>query len=440
MVAFVLMWPHAAWAQSAPPSAPPAGSDSWASWFKGVFTESDSAPDNTKASYTEWKAYFQNSACWGCTLFARMADITMTMGQKGTAAFAGAAASSVTAFMGLWVLFQLYKMLSVSHANSPAQSIDVIFNRLVLMMIIVWLLHNNPFTVIMQNIVLPSMGGIMQSATSMISAPSGGCSVSGGGGGGQAFVSQGIGLLCAMHHQMGSGLGLGAWLIDGASLSLWPGGKFELLRVIGGAIIFLAFGTMMVIMPFRFFDALVRIATVSAILPIVVLAYLFKPTRGVVKSAATSVLAAALTFLFTAIAIAIAVQLMETVVQPILNTNYDASTDTGVGIGPVTASDFMIILSAAVGMATMILQSGNLAAEFAGFQGQMGSAGNVGAALTGAAGGYAGRAVASAGWGGAVRGAGMAGRGAASGARAVASRMGGGAAAGATPPIGGAGF
>lgn len=407
--AYALMGTEA-YAQSTGSSSGSGGSImDFVNWVQG---ERDPTEVNTPMSYQEWKEYFAGGPCWGCQLFQKMADVTVEMGQRGSAAFKGPATSAVSSFMGLWVMFQLYRMLSVSHANSPVQSIDEIFNRLVWMMVVLFVLHSNPFTLIMQEGVLPAMGGLMSGAGSILSAP-GTCD----GGGSSAFVQQGSKLLCAMHHQMGAGVGMGAWLAAEAKFDIWPGGQIEVVRFAGGVLLMLIFGAMWVLLPLRFFDALVRIATVSVILPIVVLASLFKPTRGAVKQALTSLLAAALTFLFTAIAIAIAINLLDSVAKDIFEFNYGDQESRG--IGPLSGSQFMILVGAGVGLATMIMQAGNLASEFAGFQGQMGSAGSVVMGSATVAGGAAARYA-----GGAAMGAPAA---AASGARAVgagASRVG----------------
>lgn len=359
---------------------PPAGGSTWGTGInifeqaKEWFGSENADEDNTQKSYEEWKQQFQNpKMCWGCTLFDQMAGVTMDMGENGTKAFSDGASKAVSAFMGLWVVWQLYLMLSITHANSPAQSIDTIFNRLVVMMVVLFLLRSNPYNYIMEGLVFPTMGAVMSAAGSLLSVGGTGC----GGGSTYPFVTQGNRLLCGMHNEMAAGIGLGAWLIDGADFQFWLG-KFEILRAVGGAIIMLVFCFMMIIMPFRFFDALVRIATVSAILPIIVVAYLFKPTRGACKQAATSILASILTFVFTSIAIAIAVNVLNRVARPIIDSKFDASTTSA--FGPVSADQFMVLITAALGMAVMILQSGGLAAEFAGFQGNMGGAGAAGAA------------------------------------------------------------
>src|SRR3546814_6081880 len=67
----------------------------------------------------------------------------------------------------------------------------------------------------MEGFVFPTIGAIMQSAVQLIpGGGAGGCS--GGGGGGaaaDALVSAGKGLMCAMHVEMGRGMGMGAFLM-----------------------------------------------------------------------------------------------------------------------------------------------------------------------------------------------------------------------------------
>src|SRR3546814_4979925 len=91
----------------------------------------------------------------------------------------------MNAFMGLWVVWQLYLLLSPSNANGAAQTIDTIFQRLVLMIIILWILEQGSFSYIMEGFVFPTIGALMQSEVQLIpGGGAGGCS--GGGGGGAA--------------------------------------------------------------------------------------------------------------------------------------------------------------------------------------------------------------------------------------------------------------
>src|SRR3546814_5512184 len=103
------------------------------------------------------------------------------------------------------------------------------------------------------------------------------------------------------------------------------------------------------------FDALIRLTVVSVILPLVVFAYQFKPTRGAVKQAATSVLAAGLTFFFTALAVAVSVTLLNEVTSPVLNAITSGSDADGF-VGPLDGNQFMILLASAIGMAAFITQ------------------------------------------------------------------------------------
>lgn len=369
---------------SAGPSPPPAD---WGS----------SVPSEGQKKLSEWEKTFSDPAqCWGCTLFQNMARVTLSVGKRGEALFVAGAIASMNAFMSLWVVWQLFLLLSPSHAHSPAQSIDAIFIRLVLMMVILFVLQAGPFNLIMEKFVFPTIGEVMEMSSKLIGSTPG-CPSAGTGD----LVQSGTGLMCSMHVEMGKGVGLGMFLMTDADFRFYLG-YFELFQAFGGAIIFLAFGIMLVIMPFRLFDAMIRLAVVSVILPVVVFAYQFKPTRGATKQAATSVLASALTFLFTAIAVAITVELLRVVTSPVLANVGDNSPESF--IGPLNGSQFMVLVASAVGMAAFIRQAGTLAAEFAGFQGQMGNVGGAGAAAVGAAAATGGAALGY----GAVRGLGAA--------------------------------
>src|SRR3546814_5801984 len=98
------------------------------------------------------------------------------------------------------------------------------------------------------------------------------------------------------------------------------------------------FRSMLIMLPFRLFDALIRLTVVSVILPLVVFAYQFKPTRGAVKQAATSVLAAGLTFFFTALAVAVSVTLLNEVTSPVLNAITSGSDADGF-VGPLRSEE-----------------------------------------------------------------------------------------------------
>jgi len=394
IMAFMLLFMTATFAPSAAsaqaqqpaPTQQPAAGGGLGQKLGDLILGDDDREDGSKKSYESWRSYFQTGEtwCWGCRLFQATGDATLQLGKRGTQTFAGGAAGAVAAFMGLWVMWQLYLMLSISHANSPAQSIDTIFNRLVIMTIVLVLLRNNPYEWIMQPF-LDTLGKVMAASASLLqggAAKYGSCSA-GSMGGAQDWIREGNILLCGMQKEMGGGLAIGAFLMDSADFSILRG-HFDLFQWSMGLLIFAVFGFMIVILPFKFFDALVRIAIVSAIIPLAILAYLFKPTRGFVKQAVTSLLAAMLTFLFTAIAIAVAVQVLNSVTAGIYSQPLDSQPHTW--FGPLSASDFMVLLTAALGMASMISSAGTVASEFAGFQGQMGNAGAGGAgAITGAA-------------------------------------------------------
>jgi len=366
-------------------------------------------------SLAQWEHTFSDPAyCWGCELYSSMATVTMDVGSRGEAVFAPGAIAAMNAFMGLWVVWQLFLLASPTHANGPSQTIDTIFQRLVLMMVVLFILHQGSFNYIMKGYALPAIDGVMTASRGILGEAFKEC----GYGGGNQLASAGSGLMCSMHQEMGKGIGLGAFLMDSSEFSFWPGGKFEILQWVGGLAIALAFAWMMVMLPFRLFDAMIRIAVVSVILPVVVLAYQFKPTRGACKQAATSVLAAGLTFLFTAIAVAISVQLLKVVASPVIASVTDGSNDNGF-IGPLGGREFMVLIAAAIGMSAFIKQAGSIATEFAGFQGSMGSVGGAGA---GAVAGAAATGAAAAGFVGA-KGVGAAAGGVKAAAGAASAKM-----------------
>src|SRR3546814_15239154 len=125
------------------------------------------------------------SACWGCDLLSTMARVTLGVGKIGDDIFAGPAIAAMNAFMGLWVAWQLYLLLSPSNANGAAQTIDTLFQRLVLLIINLWILHQRSFSHIMEGFVFPPHGPIMQTVA-QFSPGRGPGGLAGGGGGGAA--------------------------------------------------------------------------------------------------------------------------------------------------------------------------------------------------------------------------------------------------------------
>src|SRR3546814_3797972 len=106
--------------------------------------------------------------------------------------------------------------------------------------------------------------------------------------------------------------------------------------------------------------ALIRLTVVSVILPLVVFAYHFKPTRGAVKQAATAVLAAGLAFFFTALAVALSVTPLNEVTSRVLNAIPAGSAADGF-VGLLDGHQFMILIPLPIGMAAVIKQAGTLA-------------------------------------------------------------------------------
>ena len=336
--------------------------------------------------FKQWQDYFTGVesggvSCWGCKLFEYGANVSVEMSERGAEEFADPAKRSVATFMGLWLMWQLYLMLSVTHAVSPAQSIETIVQRLVVMMVVLFLLDGGYTTWIIEPM-YGIMGDFMGTVATIIGGD-GQCTTGSTAGASAAvtgYMREGYGLICNMQKSLGGGMAIGGFLF--ATAEFGPIAGFEVTQFFAGLIIFVVFAFMTVILPFRFFDAIVRIAVVATIMPLVILSFLFKPTRGVVKQAVTSVLTAMLAFGFTAIAIAIASEFLMQVTNDMFARFYDAPVSW---FGRINGEDFMVLLTAGLGMASMVQSAGTVAAEFAGFQGQMGNAGAAGSGAIGGA-------------------------------------------------------
>src|SRR3546814_9458437 len=73
----------------------------------------ESGGEDKRKSLESWQQTFSMpSACWGCELFSTMARVTLGFGKIGEDIFAGPAIAAMNAFMGLWVVWQLYLLLS----------------------------------------------------------------------------------------------------------------------------------------------------------------------------------------------------------------------------------------------------------------------------------------------------------------------------------------
>lgn len=342
---------------------------------------------NFQQSAEEWAS---SDTCWGCTLLAQMASTIDRVGSDGQAIFGAGASKALGAFMMLWVTYQLFMLMSVTHAHSPTQSIDKIANRLILMIILMGVLNTGSYSVIMKGSALTGnvgvftiMNGVLNGSAQLIhSARTCNIGSSSSLDAGKALIPGGVQMMCALHTTMGQGLAIGFFIMKQSWTGIFT---FHLLELIGGLIIFVAFGLMMIMMPFKLFDAMIRIAVVACILPLIVVAGQFALTKGLVKQAVTSVIAAILTFVFTAISVGIAIDLLNALCQDLFTRLSNDSHATDLAFGCLSGKDFMILLACALGIGSFVSGAGKLAAEFAGFQGDMGSVGGGGAAMVGSA-------------------------------------------------------
>src|SRR3546814_3176136 len=83
----------------------------------------ESGDEDKRKSLESWQQTFSMpSACWGCELFSTMARVTLGFGTIGEDIFAGPAIAAMNAFMGLWVVWQLYLLLSPSNRSEEHTS------------------------------------------------------------------------------------------------------------------------------------------------------------------------------------------------------------------------------------------------------------------------------------------------------------------------------
>lgn len=299
--------------------------------------------------------------------------------EQGNTVFKPGMILMISAFMSVWTLLELMKMLSVSHANSPAQSIDLIFNRLMLYGFLVAVAQTELGSLI-NNWIVPIYSGIIGLGAQFMNA-GGSCGTGGGGAGFAGLASAGQAYMCALGETFGKGIGIGGYIIDTADFRLnsWP-----FAQLIFGILIVVIYTWQMFKTPLLFIDCLLRLAVVLTFFPVIVLAYLFKPTRGLVKSALSSVLASALTFLITAIIVSIAVRLLDGAFNGLFGN--DLTGEILSIFGPIDVLDGLRLVILAMATGSMISLAPKIAAEFTGFTGSMGGtgAGVAGAVAAGA--------------------------------------------------------
>ena len=195
-------------------------------------------------------------------------------------AFAGAA-------MGLWTTFELFKMLSVSHAVSPSEAVDTIVNKLILYAVLAGIVSSQ-LTTALNSYVVPTFNGILNMGSAMSNqmlgsvGSGGGSCASGTPGASGAFQSVSASAsqyICTLNSQLGKGLGVGIYMASNSTSQTFP--YFHPVVFIVGVIICLIFIYLMVTTVTICLDALFQFGMTIALLPVVIMSFLFKPTRHV---------------------------------------------------------------------------------------------------------------------------------------------------------------
>lgn len=334
---------------------------------------------------TERMAQFADKdGCWGCQMFTEMAVVTHQLGTSVSGRFNASLSNLFGVLMGVWILWQLMKMgFNVSGSVDSNGIVQSIASKLFVYVFVVALLSMNTYDEVSKIFIYPFFDAASGFATAIMAlggVGDGGCSVSGGGSPAiQGFVTSGNQMMCSMHLATGQGLALGRYLIDvGANWSLFS--TFDVGSVLAGLFLMISFFVLSVLLPFRLFDSLIRLAVVAIIVPLLVVAASFQVSRGAAKQGISSVVVASLNFVFVAAAMAISLSIMNNVISKTIGASAGIET-AGQGFGPLTAGQFMLLCGTAFGMSAFVRMAGSMAAEFAGFQGQQGDVGSAAAAV-----------------------------------------------------------
>lgn len=319
----------------------------------------------------------------------------------------GPLVSLAGAVMLPWLLLELLKMMSITHDQNPATVIARIFNRLMLYLFIMAICNFGGISIIADQIVVPLFSGIVELGNELNSAIVGGtasCNVTGSSGvlasfnqssaGSGAYGSLASKLSSAICQTSGTfykGIGVGIYMVTHSFwvYNLVPHFSFSLL--FGGAVIVVIYLFLFLRLPLIFADALIKFGLTLMMLPVIILAYLFGPTRAVVKQAITGSIAAALSVFFTVVLSGVCVKLIDSVMVTIVEKANNVGSEVVREMGPFDMTDFISIVLVGLMTSAIIRSAPKIAAEFVQFQGSMGdAAGAAGGAAKGLAMGVVG--------------------------------------------------
>lgn len=364
------------------------------------------APALAEPKEFDWKEFATEDSAMANIAVTLVTGLVNAMGrliEASSSALTGPMVNLAGAVMFPWLLLELLKMMSITHDQNPATIIARIFNRLMLFVFLLALTLGNGVSFISNQIVVPIFSGIVKLGNELNSQLWSGygsgqsCSVSGNSmlgdfsglqsGGAYADLANSINsAICQLTGTFYKGIGAGIYII---SESFWIDGvvpQISFIALFAGLFITAIYAFLFLRLPLVFADALIKFAINLMLLPVLIMAYLFQPTRGVVKQAITSSLAAALSVFFTVVLGGVCLALLNGVIDFI-----EARQESVAGAAPGIFSAFnategvTIIL---VGLMTnaIIRSAPKIAAELVGFTGDMGGAGSAaGGAIKGAA-------------------------------------------------------
>lgn len=376
------------------------------------------APALAEPKEFDWKEFATQDSAMADIAVTLVSGLVNAMGrliEASSSTLSGPLVNLAGAVMFPWLLLELLKMMSITHDQNPATIIARIFNRLMLFVFLVALTLGNGVSFISNQIVVPIFAGIVKLANQLNAQLWSGfgsgqtCSMSGnsmlgnlGGlqsGGAYADLATAINSsVCQLTGTFYKGIGAGIYII---SESFWIDGvvpKISFIALFAGLFIAIIYSFLFLRLPLVFADALIKFAINLMLLPVLIMAWLFQPTRGVVKQAITSSLASALSVFFTVVLGGLCLALLNGVID-FIEQRKEAVEGAPPGIfSAFNATEGVTIILVGLMINAIIRSAPKIAAELVGFTGDMGGAGSAaGSAIKGAAMATVGVAAAGAG-------------------------------------------
>ena len=289
--------------------------------------------------------------------------------------------SFANAAIALWTMFQLFRMLSVSHANDPSKAVDLIVNRLFLYLILVSIVGSQ-ITQVITTYIIPifsgiiSLGGQLQTGASVAGCPT-------GSGDYSQLSTAADQFICSTTSTFLQGVSVGVYLLENSVDGTIP--FIHPFTIVAGIFLAFIYGFQLLKLPFAVIDVLFRFGMVMILLPVFIMSYLFVPTRGFFKKGVESLFASALGLLMTGIAASICASTLNSMIQSIVTSVGDTNTTSA--LGPIAIKDFVSLALIGLSIGSAMRMGPKIAAELVGFTGNMSGPGSATAAAIGTAAG-----------------------------------------------------